>query len=105
MYQRKQVATLASRLAEDGVWTMQVVVGPRQTGKSTLISQALGMAGAESHFVSPDDEVNPNTSWIEREWQVARDMTRGGTRRVVLCIDKIQKVPGWARQVKALPRF
>ena len=37
MYQRKQVTTLASRLVEDGVWTMQVI-GPRQTGKSTLIS-------------------------------------------------------------------
>lgn len=102
MYRRKQVATLASRLVEDDVWTMQVVVGPRQTGKSTLISQALGMAGAESHFVSSDDEANPNASWIEREWQVARDMTHGGTRRVVLCIDEIQKVPGWARQVKSL---
>lgn len=102
MFQREQVATLAGRLSEEGIWTMQVVVGPRQTGKSTLISQAFGLVDMESHFVSSDDEPNPNTSWIEREWQVARDMTRGGTRKVALCIDEIQKVPGWARQVKAL---
>lgn len=102
MYQRSQVAVLAERLSESNVWTMQIVVGARQTGKSTMIGQALNMIDAESSFVSADDVVGPNAGWIEREWQVARDMTRGGTRKVVLCIDEIQKVPGWARQVKSL---
>lgn len=102
MYQRSQVALLAKRLQESGVWTMQFVVGPRQTGKSTLITQALGQIDSESHFVSADDAANPNGAWIEREWQIARDMTQSGSRTVVLCIDEVQKVSGWARQVKAL---
>lgn len=102
MYQRNQVSTLVQRLVEDSVWTMQIIVGPRQTGKSTMIAQALGAAGVVSHYVSADDAANPNESWIEREWQVARGMTRGGSRKVILCIDEVQKISGWARQVKSL---
>ncbi|MDO4289642.1 MAG: ATP-binding protein [Eggerthellaceae bacterium] len=102
MYQRRQVSTLVNRLSEDGIWTMQFVVGPRQTGKSTLITQALERFGGASHFVSADDVANPNAAWIEREWQIARDMTRHGSQKVILCLDEIQKVDEWARQVKAL---
>lgn len=102
MYQRNQVSTLVQRLVEDTVWTMQIIVGPGQTGKSTMIAQALSAADVISHYVSADDAANPNESWIEREWQVARGMTRNGSRKVVLCIDEVQKVSGWARQVKSL---
>ena len=101
MYQRNQVSTLVQRLVEDTVWTMQIIVGPGQTGKSTMIAQALSAADVISHYVSADDAANPNESWIEREWQVARGMTRNGSRKVVLCIDEVQKVSGWARQVKS----
>lgn len=101
-YQRKQVGQLVERITNDVAWTMQFVVGPRQTGKTTIISQALLAADAEHHFVSADDVPNPNATWIEREWQIARDMTRSGSGKVILCIDEIQKVPDWARQVKSL---
>ena len=67
-----------------------------------MIAQALSAADVISHYVSVDDAANPNESWIEREWQVARGMTRNGSRKVVLCIDEVQKVSGWARQVKSL---
>lgn len=101
-YQRPQVRQLVDRLTGDTAWTMQFVIGPRQTGKTTLISQALSAVEAEHHFVSADDVPNPNAAWVEREWQVARDMTRSGSRMVILCIDEVQKVPDWARQVKSL---
>lgn len=78
MYQRSQVDTLVDRLLEQDVWTMQFIVGPRQTGKSTMLAQALGRVSMERHFVSADDVAAPNEAWIEREWQVARNMTRGG---------------------------
>lgn len=41
MFQRHQVQTIAARMVEDGSPLIQVVVGPRQTGKSTMLSQAL----------------------------------------------------------------
>lgn len=102
MYQRSQVDTLVDRLLERDIWTMQLVVGPRQTGKSTMLAQALDKVSIERHFVSADDVASPNEAWIEREWQVARNMTRGGSEPVALCIDEVQKVAGWARQVKSL---
>lgn len=102
MYERRQVDTLASRMSGDGTWTMQFVVGPRQTGKSTLVSQALTKSGATGHSVSADEAENPNTAWVEREWSVARSMAEASGEPVVLCIDEVQSIPGWARCVKAL---
>ena len=69
MYQRHQVAELVRRLSENSIWTMQLVVGPRQTGKSTMIAQALDLYDAAFHSVSADDVASPNAAWIERERQ------------------------------------
>lgn len=102
MFKRAQVEVLAQRMQEPEVLTMQFVVGPRQTGKSTMITQALELAGMPSHFVSSDEAPLPDAEWIAREWQQARNMTAGGTRPVVLCVDEVQNVSGWARRVKAL---
>ena len=69
MYQRDQVATIAQRMVENGNSLMQVVVGPRQTGKSTMLFQALGQSKAASHFVSADDPLEPSAGWLRTEWQ------------------------------------
>ncbi len=41
MFQRKIVEIIAARMREDDNPLIQVVAGPRQTGKSTAIAQAL----------------------------------------------------------------
>lgn len=41
MFERSQVNIIAGRMTETDNPLMQVVVGPRQTGKSTMIAQAL----------------------------------------------------------------
>lgn len=102
MYERRQVATIEQRMREPDNPLIQVVVGPRQTGKSTMISQALGRWEAESHYVSADDPVSPSVGWLRTEWQQARNMTRGNACHVVLVIDEIQKVTGWPNAVKSL---
>lgn len=102
MFERSQVSTLAARMAGDGTWTMQFVVGPRQTGKSTMVAQAVRRSGATAHMVSADEAAIPDTAWIEREWSVARAMASSTRSPVSLCIDEVQGVPGWARCVKAL---
>lgn len=45
MYERSFVTTLSDRLRESRRF-IQVVIGPRQTGKSTGVSQALGKLSA-----------------------------------------------------------
>ncbi len=102
MYERKQVALLASRLSEENNPLIQVVVGPRQTGKSTVLSQALSKHGAPSHFVSSDDAIVPTPEWLQTEWQQARNIAQSVGHGVVLAIDEIQKVPHWSTTVKAL---
>lgn len=102
MFERSQVSTLAARMAGDGTWTMQFVVGPRQTGKSTMVAQAIKRSGVVSHFVSSDEATVADAAWIEREWAVARTMAKSSGGPVVFCIDEVQGVPGWARCVKAL---
>lgn len=102
MYERRQVALLASRFSESANPLIQVVVGPRQTGKSTVLSQALAKHDGPSHFVSADDAIFPTSEWLQTEWQQARNIARSAGRSVVLAVDEIQKVPHWSTTVKAL---
>lgn len=100
MFERSQVDTIAGRIVERDNPYIQVVVGPRQTGKTTMISQALARTGVLHHFVSADDAITPTTQWLETEWQQARNMA--GEAPVVLVVDEIQKVPHWSAAVKSL---
>lgn len=102
MYERAQVQTISNRMSELENPLLQVVVGPRQTGKSTMVAQALAYQQYESVYVSADDPIEPSVSWLATEWQQARNMTRGNKVPVVLVIDEIQKVKGWPRVVKSL---
>lgn len=102
MFQRHQVQTIAARMVEDGSPLIQVVVGPRQTGKSTMLSQALESVDLERSFVSADDAIVPSPEWLQTEWQQARNMTGNGSRPVVFVVDEVQKVPHWPTVVKSL---
>lgn len=102
MYERRQVKTIAKRMSEADNPLIQVVVGPRQTGKSTMLTQALARQKTERVYVSADDPLEPSGAWLRTEWQQARNLTRGGTRTVLLVIDEIQKVPEWPNTVKSL---
>ena len=101
MYERAQVETIRQRMAEAENPLIQVVTGPRQTGKSTMLGQALAGQAARSHFVSADDAIVPTTSWLQQEWQQARNLARaaGGA---LLVVDEVQKVPHWPAAVKSL---
>lgn len=102
MYKRAQVATIKQRMLEDENPLLQVVVGPRQTGKSTMIAQALQESDVLAHSVSADDVLNPTEEWLRQEWQQARNLQRISDQPVVLVLDEIQKVKAWPNVVKGL---
>ena len=102
MFERTQVDRIASRMTEQDNPLIQVVVGPRQTGKSTMIAQALKKSSVINHFVSADDAIVPSASWLQTEWQQARNLARDTQAPVVLVVDEIQKVPNWSVAVKSL---
>ena len=80
---------------------MQVLAGPRQVGKSTLVGQVLQDISIP-HSLEIADAVDPKDSdWIHRVWEGARTtmILRGETERL-LVIDEIQKIDNWSEMVK-----
>lgn len=102
MFERAQVRVLRDRMLEMDNPFIQVVVGARQTGKSTMIAQALEKVQLLSHSVSADDIFAPNEEWLRQEWQQARNLQRAAGAPVILVLDEIQKIHGWPNIVKGL---
>ena len=101
-YQRPQAASLAERLAEPRRH-MQVVAGPRQVGKTTLVQQVVEGAGLPVRSASADEPTLKGPEWIDQQWQAARVAAENaGKSGAVLVLDEIHKIPGWSESVKRL---
>jgi predicted AAA+ superfamily ATPase len=101
-HRRPQAATLARRLAEPRRF-IQVVAGPRQVGKSTLVQQVAEDLAAEVRYASADEPTLRGPEWIAQQWEAARVTAgRAGKAGAVLVLDEIQKIPGWSETVKRL---
>lgn len=99
---REEAVLLRDRLAEPRRH-LQVVVGPRQVGKTTLVRWALDACGFPTHYASADEPGSLSSGWLRQQWEVARSRISGKSRKgAVLAIDEIQKLPGWSEQVKRL---
>lgn len=100
MYRRKISTVLQQRLMGPRSF-IQVVMGPRQTGKTTAIKQAVKACGLPCRVASTDSSRELAGDWIDLEWRQARQLTSNGSR-AILVLDEIQKVTGWSETVKAL---
>lgn len=99
-YQRPQATALAARLAEPRRF-LQVVAGPRQVGKTTLVQQVVEASGLRHLFASADEPALRGSEWIAQQWEAARLQARdAGKAGSVLVLDEIQKIPGWSEAVK-----
>lgn len=81
---------------------IQVVSGPRQVGKTTVVRQALEEINRPSHYASADDPLLRDSAWLEAQWEEGRRLARGARGGAILAIDEIQKVIGWTETVKRL---
>ncbi|MBF0253740.1 MAG: ATP-binding protein [Candidatus Omnitrophica bacterium] len=100
MYKRNMVEIVRNRLAEKRR-LIQVILGPRQVGKTTAIQQVIQDLTVPSHYAAADLPAPPDTGWIARQWEMAR-MKREASKPVVLVLDEIQKVAHWSDEVKRL---
>ncbi|MBU6155166.1 MAG: AAA family ATPase, partial [Bdellovibrionales bacterium] len=76
---------------------IQVILGPRQVGKTTSILEFLNKEYPDSHlYVAADRVFHSNPAWVRENWLEAR------RTRKLLVIDEIQKVANWAESIKAL---
>lgn len=97
---RAQAGVLTQRLTEPRRF-MQVVAGPRQVGKSTLVLQALEQTRWTSRYVSADEPLLRDRAWLVQQWEAARaEARRDGAS--VLVLDEVQKVTDWSETVKRL---
>lgn len=99
-YIRHQYHTLRNRILEPRKF-MQVLAGPRQVGKSTLVSQVLASIELPFTMEAADNINSKDTDWIHRVWEAARvTMKIKGERERLLVIDEIQKIDNWSEAVK-----
>lgn len=101
-YQRPQAATLAARLREPRRF-IQVIAGPRQAGKTTLVQGVVEASRLPMRIASADEPTLRGAQWIDQQWQAARlAAADAGRLGVVLVLDEMQKIPGWSETVKRL---
>jgi predicted AAA+ superfamily ATPase len=101
-YSRPQAALLKRRLAEPRRF-IQVIAGPRQVGKTTLVQQVLDGFRLYARYASADEPTLRGGEWIAQQWEAARlESVAVGRRGGVLVLDEIQKISGWSETIKRL---
>lgn len=101
-FQRDGARVLAARLAEPRRF-LQVVAGPRQVGKTTLVHQVLSALDRPAVFASADEPALRDTAWLAAQWERARLIVKdAGKKGAILALDEVQKIPGWSETVKRL---
>ena len=99
-FERAQAAVLTARLHQPRRF-IQVVTGPRQVGKSTLVQQATAAFDVPVRYASADEPTLRGADWIAQQWDAAR-LEITGKSGAVLVLDEIQKIPAWSESVKRL---
>lgn len=96
-FERAFVAQLEARLGGPSP-LIQVLVGPRQVGKTTGIRQLLARVAGASHYANADDVLVTDRSWLLEQWQKALLLGDG----TLLVVDEVQKIPNWSEAIKSL---
>lgn len=101
MFERKIVGEIL-RLASIAPRRLQIVIGPRQVGKTTAARQAAARSECPCHYASADEALPPGPEWIEAQWNAALRLAAHCEAPAWLILDEIQKVRGWSQEVKRL---
>jgi predicted AAA+ superfamily ATPase len=99
-FQREQLKEIVRRIKEPRRF-IQVIYGPRQVGKTTLMIQLMKKNLILSHFASGDAINGSDSTWIEEQWNIARlKLKQNKKKELLLVIDEIQKIRNWSEIVK-----
>ena len=100
MYKRSEYHVITERLKENRKF-IQVVMGARQVGKSTVVRQVLKDIDLPYQFFSADNIPATKQSWISDCWDAVRSIKKSNNyKSMILVIDEIQKISNWSEAVK-----
>ena len=100
MFQRIDYQVIKKRLEEPRRF-IQVVMGPRQVGKSTVVRQVLADVSQPYSMFTADAVPAGNMFWISECWEsVRRKMKAEGATEYILVVDEVQKIDSWSEAVK-----
>ncbi len=100
MYERSYLKQIKSRMEEPRKF-IQVILGPRQVGKTTMVNQLLSQLPIPYTNESADAISATNSAWLMQAWETARlKMKASGASEYLLVIDEIQKIDNWSEVVK-----
>jgi hypothetical protein len=98
MFQRPYYSKINERLGLKRKF-IQVLMGPRQVGKTTLVRQLLEKYSFPWHYASADEATQ--SLWLQQQWETIRlKLKSASSTEALLVIDEIQKIPDWSNQVK-----
>ena len=102
MIERIYLQSLMNRMSEERTF-IQVVYGPRQVGKTTMVLQLLSKIDIESVYETADTIVAADSKWLQTVWETARiKLNLSEKKELILVIDEIQKIDNWSETVKKL---
>jgi uncharacterized protein len=97
-FELPHVETVRAALQNDHK-LLQIIIGPRQVGKSTIARQIAAAWEGDVVSASADDPLPPGPEWVQHHWERARAARNTAP---LLILDEIQKVRSWSETVKAL---
>lgn len=92
-------ARLTERLAEPAPARIQLLTGPRQVGKTTLLLELAREWGEAAVYAAADTPEAMLPGFWERAWMRARGAA-AASGRALLLLDEVQHVPRWAAFLK-----
>ncbi len=92
-------ATLVERLAEAPPGHLQLLAGPRQVGKTTLLLKLARELGQHSLYAACDGPEASLAGFWERLWVQAGELAER-LGKAVLLLDEVQYLPDWSTRLK-----
>lgn len=89
---------LVERLGESAPGRIQILTGPRQVGKTTLLLELVERFGEQAVYAAGDDPNAALPGFWERCWVDAEARARRGT--AVLLLDEVHLISEWATKLK-----
>jgi hypothetical protein len=90
---------LRARLREPPPGRVQLLVGPRQVGKTTLLLELARELGPCARYVAADAPESALPGWADRLLAELRSSAARGP--CVLLLDEVHAIPGWSRWLKS----